>query len=144
MKALFFIAVILIVFASCKKLGGGGSSAPQSLLTAHKWYYHVFTQDGQNIELNYCDTNNYLLFSDGSSGGIGNDNAACYGKTGTISTFSYTYSADSNIIHLRDFSGGNYTWQVLTLTNTTLRVIFTVGAPPPAYAPNFDYTYSAR
>ena len=143
MKALFFATVVLFAFASCKKPDSSQSS-PRALLIAHKWYYHVFTQDGLHISLSYCDTNNYLLFSDGNNGGIGNDFSACYGKSGIISTFTYTFSPDSNIIHVKNFGGGDYTWQVMTLNSTTLRIAFTASTPPPAFAPNFDYIYTTR
>jgi len=143
MRRLAFITAIFILFAACKK---NDTLQPPTidLLIGHKWYYHVFRQDGQQIPLNYCDTNNYLLFSDGGRAGIGNDQVACNGKAGIISTFSYIFVADSNIIHVKNFSGGDYTWQVQILTPNTFEILFTVPATPPAFAPNFDYTYTAK
>lgn len=138
------LVVALVVFiVSCKKPGSSEQS-PRAMLTSHKWYYHLFKQDGLVIPLSYCDTNSYLLFYEGGTGGIGNDYAGCYGQEGIISTFTYIFSPDSNIIRLKNFSGGNYTWTVMMLNNSNLQVMFTAPTPPPAYAPNFEYTYSAK
>jgi hypothetical protein len=143
MKRILFLPAILLFFIACKK-NNTAQPSPRSLLMSHKWYYQKFSRDGSIIPFNYCDTNNYLLFFDGGKGGIGNDETACYGKTGILTPFSYTFNTDSNIIHIMSDSGNNYTWQVVTLNTTTLEVLFTAPTEPPAYAPNFDYTYSAK
>ncbi len=143
MKRILFLPAILLFFIACKKSNTEQPSS-RTLLMSHKWYYQKFSQDGNLIPFNYCDTNNYLLFFDGGKGGIGNDNAACYGKTGILTSFFYTYNTDSNIIHIANDSGNNFTWQVAILNTTTLEVLFTASAPPPTYAPNFDYVYRAK
>src|SRR5689334_1351361 len=142
MKLLSFIALFIILFAGCKKSDDSQPSA-RSLLMNRKWYYHSFREDGLVIRFDYCDVNNYLLFSDGGKGGIGNDEAGCRSQQGIYSTFSYSFSADSNLIHIKD-TGGSYTWIIKQLNKDSLEVLFTVPTPPPAYAPNYDYIYSTR
>jgi hypothetical protein len=143
MKRIFILGILLWLFnASCVK----NSPDPnlRTLLTGHKWYYRVFKQDGLLIPFNYCDDKNYLIFYDGGTGGVGNDDKNCNSTGAVTSPFTYKFIPDSSVIHMYLANGDNITWNVIKLNSATLEVTFTAPTPPPAYAPNFDYTYSAK
>ncbi|MBA3829649.1 MAG: lipocalin family protein [Taibaiella sp.] len=141
-KALFLACLFVgVLFSSCTK--PKQTADKRHILTSHKWHYFSFGDDGAFIQLNHCDSNSYLIFDEGGNGGGANDDTFCNPTKGVFSSFTYTYAPDSNVIHVYNFAGHDFTWLVLQLDETTLEVQFLLPAPPPQAAHILDYIYKS-
>jgi hypothetical protein len=131
------ILLLSVIFFECK------NSHPdfKTILLRHSWKPEKFMQNGQQMDLQPCQKDNFLVFANDSTGWEDNGTIKCDSSDSIKQPFQYVLSLEDSTIYMDNFEhpGCDYIWHINQLNDTVLSISFKASSSTREY--KFDWTF---